>query len=103
MLDRTAVQGFQWDFGNARKNDKHGVTQQEAEQVSLNQPVLLLEDVRHSGNEARFHALGQTSVGRMLHVAFTIRGAGTLIHVISARPMHRRERIVYGQATEAHS
>ena len=34
----------------------------------------------------------------MLHVTFTLRGGGTLIRVISARDMHRKERSVYEQA-----
>jgi hypothetical protein len=29
----TEVEGFEWDEGNARKNVKHGVSQDEAEQV----------------------------------------------------------------------
>jgi uncharacterized protein len=100
VLDLAAAEGFQWDAGNARKNEKHGVTQQEAEQVFLNQPLLVIEDERHSGFEARFHALGQTGGGRFLHVTFTVRDSGRLIRVISARPMHRKERMVYGQSSQ---
>lgn len=101
MLDLGKIEGFQWDSGNARKNDKHGVTQIEAEQVFLNQPLLLVEDEKHSGLEPRLHALGRTSQGRMLHVTFTLRESGCLLRVISARPMHRKERIVYGEATDS--
>jgi uncharacterized DUF497 family protein len=108
VLDLTSIEGFEWDSGNARKNEKHGVSQQEAEQVFLNQPLLLLEDAKHSGNEPRIHALGTTNDARLLHVSFTLRAStaglsGTLIRVISARPMHRKERVVYGQASEAGS
>ena len=103
MLDLTAAEGFQWDSGNARKNEKHGVTQQEAEQVFLNQPLLLLEDDKHSGMEPRFHALGQTSDRRLLHVSFTLRDSGRFIRVISARPMHRREWVIYGQGAQTYS
>jgi len=95
MLDLAAVEGFDWDAGNARKNDRHSVSQQEAEQVFFHQPLLLLEDPKHSAGEPRFHALG-----RLLHVAFTTRAEGRLIRVISARPMHRKERSVYGQSDE---
>jgi len=43
MFDR--VEGFDWDDGNARKSvAKHGVTQQEAEQVFLNGPVAVSLD-----------------------------------------------------------
>ena len=47
---------------------------------------------------ARFHALGKTLDGRALHITFTLRGDSTLIRVISARDMHRKERSVYDQA-----
>lgn len=85
---------FQWDQGNARKSvKKHDVSQGEAEQVFFNQPLLLLEDRAHSQTEPRFHALGKTESGRRLHITFTIRGQ--YIRVISARPMHRKERKFY--------
>lgn len=99
MIDLTLITGFDWDSGNARKNEKHGVTAAETEQVFFNQPLLLLEDVKHSRSEPRFHALGRTHDGRPLHITFTLRGAGTLIRVISARDMHRKERAFYEQAT----
>ncbi len=54
----------------------------------FNQPLLMLEDLRHRDQEARFHALGKTLDGRALHITFTLRGDGTLIRVISARDMH---------------
>ena len=103
MLDLEAVEGFEWDSGNARKNDKHGVSRREAEQAFLNQPLLLLEDLGHSADEPRLHALGRTDSGRPLHVTFTVRAEGRRIRVISARPMHRKERMVYGKAFEAGS
>ena len=61
----------------------------------FNDPLLLLEDARHSGAEPRFHALGKTGAGRRLHIAFTLRRERTLIRVISARDMRRKERDVY--------
>lgn len=100
MFDWTHIVGFNWDAGNARKSaDKHGVTQAEAEQVFFNQPLLILSDTAHSGQEQRYHALGSTDGARTLHITFTlrIRAAGTLIRVISARDMHRKERVRYEQ------
>ena len=100
MIRWEQVVGFQWDEGNARKSaDKHGVTQAEAEQVFFSAP-LVVHDERHSGTEERFHALGATHAGRALHVTFTQRvtftsAGGTLIRVISARDMHRKERAIY--------
>jgi uncharacterized protein len=96
MIDWARVVGFDWDPGNARKSvDKHGVTQAEAEQTFFNQPLLVLEDERHSAAETRFHALGRTLEGRRLHITFTLRRNGTLIRVISARDMSMRERTIH--------
>ena len=42
MIDLARVEGFEWDDGNSRKSaEKHGVSQAEAEQVFLNEPLLL--------------------------------------------------------------
>ena len=51
----------------------------------------------HSQNEPRYHALGKTEDLRVLHITFTLRLKGTLIRVISARDMHRKERTIYEQ------
>ena len=64
----------------------------------FNHPLLLLEDAQHGGQELRYHALGKTHEGRMLHITFTLRKDDTLIRVISARDMHRKERTIYEQA-----
>ena len=98
MLDLTRIEGFDWDEGNSRKSvEKHDVSQGEAEQIFFNDPLLVVEDISHSVHEPRLHALGRTDVGRPLHVTFTLRGDGRLIRVISARTMHRKERIRYEQ------
>lgn len=96
MLEFNELTGFDWDEGNNRKSiDKHGVSQAEAEQVFFNQPLLVVDDGRHSEDEARWHALGLTDSARRLHITFTLRFNGTKIRVISARDMHRKERYVY--------
>lgn len=99
MIDLALISGFDWDDGNSRKNEKHGVPGGEAEQVFFNQPLLLLDDAKHSHGEPRYHALGQSNEGRLLHLTFTLRMNGTKIRVISARDMHRKERAIYEQAT----
>ena len=99
MIDLSAIEGFDWDDGNARKSlDKHGVTQAEAEQVFAGEP-LLAEDFKHSQAEVRFQALGETVEGRRLHVSFTLRSSGKKIRVISARDMNHKERANYEQET----
>jgi uncharacterized DUF497 family protein len=99
MLDFGQL-GFDWDDGNSNKSlDKHGVSQQEAEQVFVDPRVLVLVDEKHSGEEQRFHAYGRTSLGRWLQVSFTLRRNETLIRVISSRNMSRKERARYEQET----
>jgi len=99
MLDFGQL-GFDWDDGNSSKSlDKHGVSQQEAEQVFVDPRVLVLVDEKHSGEEQRFHAYGMTALGRWLQVSFTLRQNETLIRVISARNMSRKERARYEQET----
>jgi uncharacterized DUF497 family protein len=96
MLDLAQIEGFDWDEGNSRKSvEKHDVSQAEAEQIFFNDPLLIVEDVIHSAREPRLHALGRTDAGRLLHISFTLRGNGKLIRVISARTMHRKERLRY--------
>ncbi|WP_048305806.1 BrnT family toxin [Halomonas sp. PR-M31] len=98
MIDRAQITGFDWDEGNSRKNaEKHGVGQSEAEEIFFNEPLLVLEDSKHSQKEARYHALGETDDARLLHITFTLKGDGTLVQVISARDMHRKERAIYEQ------
>ena len=99
MINLGEIVGFDWDSGNSRKSaDKHDVRQSEAEQLFFNAPLLLLPDGKHSQKEARYHALGKTDTGRQLHVTFTLRSGGTLIRIISARDMHRKERAIYEQS-----
>jgi len=97
MIELAAIEGFDWDDGNARKSlHKHGVSQAEAEQIFAGEP-LLVEDTGHSQVETRFQALGETIEGRQLHVTFTLRDDGKKIRVISARDMNRKERAYYEQ------
>jgi hypothetical protein len=103
MVDLTKVVSFDWDDGNARKNERHGVSRAEAEQVFFYEPLLLVDDPRHSDAEPRFHALGRTFEDRRLHLSFTLRKDATMIRVISARDMSRKERAIYEQAYKSHS
>lgn len=92
-----ACTGFQWDDGNVDKDwVLHRVEFWEAEEIFFNQPLILRQDPEHSLSEPRYFALGRTDAGRHLFVSFTIRL--TLIRVISARDMTRRELQAYGKA-----
>ena len=95
MVNFERIVGFEWDAGNARKNEKHGVMGSAAEQVFFDPRLLMVADSAHATSEARFHALGVTIDGRHLHIAFTLRADETRIRIISARDMHRKERQIY--------
>ncbi len=99
MIDLDQITGFDWDDGNSRKSaDKHDVSQAEAESVFFNDPLIVVEDAKHSERELRFNALGKTAQNRLLHISFTLRQNGTMVRVISARDMQRKERKAYEQA-----
>lgn len=99
MIEPSKITGFDWDDGNARKNEKHGVSMAEAEQIFFNDPLLLLQDEKHSQSKSRVHALGKTDEERLLYITFTLRHAGEKIRVISARDMQKKERMIYEQTT----
>jgi hypothetical protein len=99
-INPATIAGFEWDEGDARKSvDRHGVSQSDAEQVFLNRPLIVVENANHNIKEKRFNALGQSSDGRRLHITFMLRGDATLIRVISARDMNRKERAIYERAS----
>lgn len=92
--------GFDWDTGNATKNwDLHRVSRAECEQPFFNRPILVTADEKHSNEERRYAALGLTKAGRKISLVFTIRGS--LVRIISARSMSRRERRLYESAQQA--
>ena len=79
--------GFQWDDGNLDKNLlKHQVQNWECEQIFFNEPLIILDDSKHSLSEKRWAAFGQTDAGRLLTIIFTKREK--LLRVISARDMN---------------
>jgi uncharacterized DUF497 family protein len=91
--------GFDWDEANAHKNwERHQVTPDEAEDVFFHEPLVVRSDTRHSKDEKRYYALGQTAGGRRLFVVFTVRRK--LIRVISVRDMNRNETGTYERNEE---
>ncbi len=85
------LEGFEWDQGNLEHIKKHDVDYKECEEIFYNKPLQINEDKDHSSvTETRFEALGQTSKGRKLFLAFTIRK--NKIRVISSRNQNKKER-----------
>lgn len=94
MLELDSVEGFDWDDGNREKNWlSHKVKPVECEMVFFNQPLLVIDDSRHSAVESRFYAFGRTDLDRYLLIVFCIRK--NRIRVISARDMNKKERRFY--------
>ena len=93
-LDINSIVGFEWDDRNIHKNeDKHGLKWTTIEEVFFNEPLLIVEDFKHSNKECRCIALGQNDFNDLITVVFTIRNKS--IRVISARTMSKKERIIY--------
>lgn len=91
--------GFDWDDGNAPKVvHRHDVDPGECEQAFFVEPFAVTFDERHALQEPRWRALGRTPAGRRLYLVFTFRGNNrTLIRVLQARDMNRKERVTYEQ------
>jgi uncharacterized protein len=90
------VGGFDWDDGNRSKCQKHGVSIAEIEALFVRGPRVA-PDPKHSVDEDRLIAVGKTSAGRPLFVAFTMRTkeGRRLIRPVTARYMHEREIAAY--------
>ena len=92
--------GFEWDPGNSAKvSSRHDVSPGECEQVFFTQPLIVAFDEKHAEQEPRWQVLGQTAAKRRVHLVFTIRGS--LIRVIAARDMNRKERRLYEERSPA--
>lgn len=86
---------FEWDTGNRVKSFyKHGIDYLEAEDA-FNDAALIELGIQISPivNEDRFGIIAQTNKGKLLFVAFTIRGRK--IRIISARHANSKERELY--------
>jgi uncharacterized DUF497 family protein len=86
------VAGFDWDSANRSKCQKHGVPPSEVETLFRSDP-LIAPDPKHSSEEDRMIAVGRTSTGRAIFVAFTLRekDGQRFIRTVTARYMHARE------------
>ena len=93
---------FEWDARKAVTNvRKHGVPFDEAATVFADPDALDGPDLRHSAEESRSLRLGRSLTGRVLIVAYTMRGSGDdeKIRIISARPASRKERAAYASSS----
>jgi len=87
----TAVQ-FEWDPSKAASNlRKHGVRFAEATSMFEDDRMLTMPD--DSSDEERFVAIGLSSLGKVLVVAYTTRT--DRVRIISARKATKAERADY--------
>lgn len=85
---------FEWDRGNLDKSyEKHGITPSEAEEVFLDERLIVAPAFRHTGKEERFIAIGKPSTAKILFCVFTMRGKR--VRIISARRANKKERDLY--------
>jgi uncharacterized DUF497 family protein len=84
------IAGFDWDSGNWPKCGKHGVSQEEIEQVLLGEPAVMADP---NPDEPRLRAIGKTAAGRYVFLVFMRRDVDsqTKLRPISARYMHQKE------------
>ena len=96
MVDLEKTAGFEWDENNIDKNyKKHGITPREAEELFLDEDLLLLEDIEHSKKEERFIAIGKTADNMILFAVFTMRD--DKVRIISVRIANEKERRKYAE------
>jgi uncharacterized protein len=85
---------FEWDPRKAAANHrKHGVSFDEAATAFADPFGIVVDDPRHSADEARVVLLGHPESSRLLAVMFTERG--DRIRLLSARKATRREHRHY--------
>ena len=99
---RMKFDGFDWDSGNERKCQKHGLEKTEIEYFFLKKKVHTAPDIKHSISEQRFLAIGLGVKHKPIVVAFTFRKITSKVFIrpISARYMNKKEIKKYAKIFE---
>jgi uncharacterized DUF497 family protein len=91
----TVNRRFEWDFNKANSNlQKHDVSFHQAISAFQDPDAIEFEDLAHSQREERFKLLGLSDAA-ILIIVFTVRDAGEIFRIISARRATRQERRDY--------
>ena len=86
---------FEWDMAKAESNlQKHSISFEAASSAFDDSFALIAPDEKHSNVEHRQRLIGEAD-GGVLVIAFTMRAAGSVIRLISARKASRKERMLY--------
>ena len=92
---------FQWNLHKAVTNArKHGISFEEAITVFDDPLARIFYDEWHSDSESREIIIGDSSVGRLLLVAFTER-ANEQVRIVSARRATPREQRDYEEQSRS--
>lgn len=89
--------GFEWNEGNLRHCQKHGLSRQQVEHFLQQDNLLVAPALLHAQQEERYLAVGRARTGKPMLVVFTIRRVDETIRIrpISARYMHEKEARKY--------
>ncbi len=96
-MQKITVEDFEWDEGNRKKCQSHGLSLDEIEQFFHQDKLFVSPDFKHSQKEERFLAMGRSINGRPMFVVFALRKSEgrQFIRPISARYMHEKEAKQY--------
>ena len=94
---KLAFSGFEWDDGNRRHCQKHGLSSKQIEHFLQQDNLLVAPDVLHAQQEERYLAIGRARTGKPMLVVFTIKKVNETVRLrpISARYMHDKEARKY--------
>lgn len=85
---------FEWDISKAADNlRKHGVSFEEAASVFSDELATAYRDPDHSQYERRYLAIGTSTRGRLLIIAYAYRDER--VRIINARQVTKQEREMY--------
>jgi uncharacterized DUF497 family protein len=87
---------FEWDEAKNKINrKKHGVWFEEAQSVFLDQQARVFLDTKHSIMEERFLIIGNSFQSKLLFVVHCYRKSASVVRIISARKVTKKERQQY--------
>ena len=94
---KLAFSSFEWDDGNRRHCQKHGLSPKQIEHFLQQDSLLVAPDVLRTQQEERYLAIGRSQTGKPMLVVFTIRKVNETVRLrpISARYMHEKEARKY--------
>jgi uncharacterized DUF497 family protein len=94
-IHQTGTGGFDWDAFNTAHIARHGLQPLDVEEALANEPATIRSIVEGTGEE-RWFTVGRNEAGRLLAVAWTMRGSR--VRVVTAYPAGKRLQRDYAKA-----